>query len=180
MKRDMKAEKKIIDVLLDNIGGEKMYLSQIARAAGVSTSTCHQILEKRVANKEIERLKVGNLSIYFLDEDDPLVSQMKVARAIELLRPLLTKLEKVSQKIILFGSAAQGKNTAESDFDLFVLSNEKEQAQKIIRKSKIARKIQPVIKNFLEFMELKKKDKVFYEEINRGKVLWEEAHGRKI
>lgn len=178
MKRDMQAEKKIFNVLLDNVGGEKMYLSQIAKTAGVSISTCHQILEKRAANKEIERLKVGNLSIYFLDQNDPLVHQMKVARAIELLRPLLAELEKVSQKITLFGSAAEGKDTVGSDFDLFILTNDKKAVREIINKSEMAQRIQPVIKNFLEFMDLKKKDKVFYEEIGKGQVLWESGYER--
>lgn len=176
MKRDMQAEKKIINVLLDNVGGEKMYLSQIARKAGVSISTCHQILEKRVANNEIKKIKIGNLSIYFLDQDDPLVPQMKVKRAIELLKPLLAKLQAVSQKIILFGSAAFGKDTNESDYDLFVLTNDKKAVKGIIRKSRLARKIKPVIKNFLEFTELKKKDEIFYEEINKGTLLWEESY----
>lgn len=177
MKRDMKAEKKIMNVLLDNVGGEKMYLSQIAKTSGASISTCYQILERRVVNKEIEKLKIGNLSFYFLDQNDPLVSQMKVARAVELLKPLLAKLQKVSQKIILFGSAAKGKEVPESDFDLFILTNEKKEAKRIIKKSKIGRKIQPVIKNFLEFMEFKKEDRVFYEEINKGKMLWEANRG---
>ncbi len=172
----MRSEKKIMNVLLDNVGGEKMYLSQIAQTSGASISTCHQILEKKVADREIEKVKVGNLSVYFLDQNDPVVSQMKVVRTIELLRPLLTKLQKVSQKVILFGSAAQGKDSAESDFDLFILTNEKRQVQQMIKESKIGQKIQPVIKNFLELMELKKKDPVFYEEINNGKVLWEEQH----
>ncbi len=176
MKRNMRSEKKIMNVLLDNVGGEKMYLSQIAQTSGASISTCHQILEKKVADREIEKVKVGNLSVYFLDQNDPVVSQMKVVRTIELLRPLLTKLQKVSQKVILFGSAAQGKDSAESDFDLFILTNEKRQVQQMIKESKIGQKIQPVIKNFLELMELKKKDPVFYEEINNGKVLWEEQH----
>ncbi len=176
MKRDMRSEKKIMNVLLDNLGGEKMYLSQIAQTSGASVSTCHQILEKKVHDKEIEKVKIGNLSVYFLDQNDPLVSQVKVVRTIELLKPLLDKLQRVSQKIILFGSAAQGRDLTESDFDLFIQTNEKREVQWLIRESKIGRKIQPVIKSFLELMELKKKDPVFYEEINKGKVLWEERH----
>lgn len=178
MKRDMKAEKKIMDVLLDNVSGEKMYLSQIARASDTSTSTCHQILEKKVAEGQIERVKFGNLRIYFLDQNDPLVSQMKVARAIELIRPLLKELQEVSQKIILFGSSAEGKDTTESDFDFFVLSDEKKEVQRIISKSEMGRKIQPLIKNFLEWTQMKKKDKFLYEEIKKGIVLWEEKNER--
>lgn len=176
MKRDMKAEKKVIDFLLDHTG-EKKYLSQIAESSKVNISTCYQILERKVAEDLVEKVKFGNLSIYFLDSSDPLVCQLKVSRAVELIKPLIEKLKDVSQKITLFGSAARGKDTAESDFDLFILTNDKGEVKKIVRKSKIGRKIQPVVKNFLEFSELKRKDKVFNEEINKGKILWEESYG---
>jgi len=176
MKRDMKAEKKIMNVLLDNVGGEKMYLSEIARVSGTSISTCHQILEKKVTEGQIEKVKFGNLCIYSLDQGDPLVAQMKIARAIELISPLLEELQEVSQKIILFGSSAQGKDTTESDFDIFVLSEEKKEVQKIISKSKIGRKIQPLIKNFLEWTQMKRKEKFLYEEIKKGIVLWKEKN----
>lgn len=176
MKRDMKAEKKVIDFLLDH-AGEKKYLSEIARSSRVNTPTCYQILERKVAEGLVEKVKFGNLSIYFLDSSDSLVSQLKVARAVELIKPLIEKLKDVSQRIILFGSAARGEDTAGSDFDLFILTNDKNEVKKILRKSKIGRKIQPVVKNFLEFSELKRKDEIFSDEINKGKVLWEEEYG---
>ena len=174
--RDTKAERKIMDTLLDNIGGEKMYLSQIAKSSRVSISTCQQILERKAKEGEIGKVKLGNLSIYFLDPEFPKVRNLKIARAIELLNPLIEKLKEVSRKIILFGSASQGRDDVGSDFDIFILANDKNEVNKIISRSSIGRKIQPVIKNFLQLTELKEKNRTFYDEIMRGLVLWEEKN----
>lgn len=179
MRRDMNAEKKVMDYLLDHMG-EKQYLSQIARSSGTSGSTCHQILEKKFAEGLVKKEKLGNLSLYFLNSNDLMVRQRKVARTIESLSPLVKRLENISQKIILFGSAAQGIDTADSDVDLCILTAEKEEAREMVRKAKLRRKIQVVYKNYLEWVKLKKEDRVFYDEISKGRVLWEEKYGKRI
>lgn len=171
-KRDTKAEKKIVDFLLDH-AGEKMYLTQIARASGASVSTAHQILERKVAEDLLKKEKLGNLSQYVLNLNDSFVRQQKVTRVVGLLKPLVEKLQPYSRKIVLFGSAAEGTDSAGSDIDLFILANEKEECQEIVFATKINRKIQAIIKDILEFSELREKDKFFYEEIKKGRVLWE-------
>lgn len=171
--RDMKAEKKVVDFLLDH-PEEKWYLSQIARASGASVSTCHQILERKAKEKWLEKEKLGNLSLYSLQLDDALSRQLKIARTLEILKPLVKKLQLSSQKIILFGSAAQGRDTAKSDLDLFILTREKKRVRQVLSRTKFGRKIQALIKNYLELIELKDKDKYFYDQINKGLVIWEE------
>lgn len=177
MKRDRKAEEKVINVLLDYVG-QKLYMSQIAENAGTAVTTTHQVLERKVEENFVKKEKLGNLSLYSVDPQDALVKQMKIKRTIELLKPLVARLKDYSQKIILFGSAAQGKDTTDSDFDLFILSNEKEQVQRIVKKSEIGSRIKPVVKNFLDWMQTKGEDKFFYEEVQKGMILWEEKNER--
>lgn len=177
MKRDTKAEEKIISTLLNHTG-EKLYMSQIAQEAGTAVTTTHQVLERKVEESFVKKEKLGNLSLYSVDPQDALVRQMKVKKTIELFRPLIKKLKDYCQKIILFGSAAKGEDTTDSDFDLFVLSDEKKEVQRIIKKSEIGRRIKPVVKNFLEWMQTKGEDKFFYEEVQKGIVLWEEKNER--
>jgi len=177
MKRDRKAEEKIVDVLLENVG-QKLYMSQIAKNAGTAVTTTHQVLERGVREDFIQREKLGNLSLYSLSPQDALVKQMKIKRTIEILRPIIEKLKEFSQKIILFGSAACGEDRKESDLDLFVLSDDKQEAERIVSGANIGRKIQLVVKNFLEWTQVKKKDKFFYEEVRKGIVFWEEKDER--
>ena len=76
-------------------------------------------------------------------------------------------------KLGLIGSFARGEQTEDSDIDLFVLSNQPESAQRIIQKSSLSEKIQPVIKKQVEFIGLDKKKPLFYQEIEKGIILWE-------
>ena len=177
MKRDRKAEEKIVNVLLDN-AGQELYLSQLAQTAGTAISTTHQILQRKATEDFVCPKKLGNLSLYTVNPQDPLVRQMKIKRTIEKLRPLLKEIRDFSQKIVLFGSAAHGKDEKASDIDLFVLSADKDQVVEIVSRAKIGRKIQLVVKNFLEWSQMKKEDKFFWEEIKKGIVLWEERNER--
>lgn len=172
MRRDTQAKTKIINFLLDR-PGEKFYLSQIARKTGVSDSTVHQILEKTKNEGVVQKEKLGNLSLYSVHYADPVVKQMKILHTTELLKPLINRLQEFSQKIVLYGSSARGEDTQESDIDLFVLTNESEEARKIVANHTFGRKVQAVMKNFTEWVELKEKDKFFYEEIQKGITLWE-------
>lgn len=175
--RDMKAEKKIFDFLLDH-DGKKMYPAQIARMSGASVSTTYQVLERLKKEKKLKEEKLGNLNLVSLDLNDSLIRQNKVTRTVELLKPLIEKLKDFSRKIILFGSAAEGTDRVESDVDLFILSNEKSEVRRIISKANIDKKIQAVVKNSLEFSEIREKDRFFYEELKKGRVLWERLDER--
>lgn len=177
MKRDTQVEKKILDFLLDHTG-QKFYLTQIAKEVNISDSTVWQILEKKEKEGLVKKEKIGNLSFYCLDFTDPVIQQMKQLRTVKLLKPVVEKLKDCSQKVILFGSAAEGKDLANSDIDLFVLTGDKKAVLKIISQAKIGRKIQLVAKNILEWQKIKKEDKIFAEEVERGKILWKEEDGR--
>ena len=171
-KRNTKAQEIVWNFLLDH-AGEKFYLTQISQKTKVSDSTVHQILENQTKKRLIKKEKYGNLSLYFIDQSSPAIKLKKTLRTFLTLQPLINHLKEWSQKVILYGSAAFGENTIGSDIDLFVLSNEKEQVYKIIARSKMKNKIKFIVKNYLEWMEMQEKDKFFFNEINKGKVLWD-------
>ena len=174
-KRDMKAEEKVFNFLLDQ-AGEKYHLSQVSQSSLVSNSTVHLVLERLTKKGIVQKNKLGNLSQFSLDLNDPLIRQKKVVRTIEILKPLIERLKDISRKIVLFGSGAEGTNTAKSDIDLFILTDQKAEVEKVISQIKLPKKLQAIIKNDLEFVEMKQKSKFFYQEIERGKVLWEESY----
>lgn len=171
--RNVSAEEIIWGFLLDH-AGEKFYLTQISRETGISDSTASQILEKQVKKGLARKEKLGNLSIYSVDPSDPVIKLKKEEKTYSVIRPLINELKGWSQKIILYGSSASGENTIQSDVDLFVLSNEKDQIYKIFSRSKIKNRTRLLVKNFLEWVEMKEKDKFFVSQINKGKVLWDQ------
>lgn len=172
MKRNSKAQSIVWNFLLDR-AGEKFYLTQIAKKTKISDSTVHQILEKKANRGLVKKEKLGNLSLYSLNQSSPSIRQEKVLRTTRLLESLIKQLKECSQKIILYGSAAGGQNRADSDIDVFVVSNEKGQVYKFFSQSKIKNRVRLVVKNYLEWLEMKEKDKFFFDEINKGKILWD-------
>lgn len=116
--------------------------------------------------------KIGKSFLYFVSANSLFIKQLKILKNISALSPLLKKLIPLSSKINLFGSAARGENDEESDFDLFILTNNKEAVVSVLSKSK--RKLQPIIKNQIEWVELEKKDPIFFNEVERGITLYDE------
>jgi predicted nucleotidyltransferase len=84
----------------------------------------------------------------------------------------------MSNRIVLYGSCALGTDTSESDLDLFVVSNNKEDVLNVISNFKFPRgyeniHIQSVIRTPVELLEGKESERTFVEEVDRGIVLWE-------
>jgi predicted nucleotidyltransferase len=75
----------------------------------------------------------------------------------------------------LYGSYATGAFTSESDLDLFIISEKREEVLKTIAnfKANTAFEIKPVIKKQIEWMQFEKGDPEFFGEINQGIILWE-------
>jgi predicted nucleotidyltransferase len=80
----------------------------------------------------------------------------------------------------LYGSCALGTDNSESDLDLFVVSNNKEDVSNVISSFKFPRgfeniNIQSVIRTPVELLEGGESEQTFMEEVERGIVLWERA-----
>lgn len=81
-------------------------------------------------------------------------------------------MEELSEKIVLFGSAAAGTNAEDSDIDLFVLSDKPDAVRRIAQRSTLG-KVHLVIRKPLDYVASKKKERISYDEISRGIVLFE-------
>ena len=123
---------------------------------------------------------------YSIDPPDAAIVTLKKIINILLIEPLLEKLKRLSNRIVLYGSCALGTNTSESDFDLFVVSNRKKEASNIISSFKFPRgyeniHIQSVIKTPIELLKGRESEHAFMEEVERGVVLWEKvANGSRV
>jgi predicted nucleotidyltransferase len=109
---------------------------------------------------------------YSVNMSNPEIKEFKVYINVSELNPLIQKIKDYSDRIILYGSCAEGTDTEKSDIDLFILTEDKEKVMDEIKKFKIDRKIVPVIMDNMEFINIKQKDKAFYDQISKGKELW--------
>ena len=166
---------KVFDFLASSPGREFIE-KEIQRGTGVSKPGVNLVLKNLVKTGIVYKSKKGRMYFYKVDFKSPLVKQWKVLRNIAFLIPLIKNLESEAQKIILFGSWARGENTPDSDLDLFVLTNaSKESIEKILRKTSLKDKIQLIVRNPVSFFEMEKKEPVFFEEINRGLILFQKT-----
>lgn len=165
---------KILDFLIQN-PGRQFLANEIEKATKVSRAGVNFSLRKLSKDKEklVLREKKAKIYLYSVDHTDPIIKQLKVLRIIVCLQPLIEKLKEFSQKIVLFGSCGRGENVANSDIDLFILTNSPRIIEERIKKSNLKQKLQAVIRNSTQFVKMEKEEAVFFEEIERGIMLWE-------
>ena len=113
---------------------------------------------------------------YSIDSSNATFTQFKKMVNLMLVEPLVEELKKVSNRIVLYGSCALGTDTSESDLDLFVVSNSKEDVSNVISTFRFPRgfediHIQSVIRTPVELLEGGESERTFIEEVDRGIVL---------
>lgn len=163
---------KVLSYLAENPGKEFLS-SEIQKASFISRAGVYIALGELIRQNLVSKAKKGKLLFYSIIYDDSAIKQFKVLKNVLALRPLVSKLKPLSKKIILYGSTGRGENDPASDIDLFILSQEPEEAKKIIASIKTRQKIQAVVKTPSELADFRGKEKTYYAEVDRGITLWE-------
>ena len=166
-------EQKVLNYLLNNDG--RQIEKEIQKATGLSKAAVNFALNKLFRLTFIERDQKGKTYLYRVSSSYPLLSflkQFKVLDNIISCFPLVKELSPVSQKIILFGSAARGEDLQNSDIDLLVITHKAQEVREST-KGLFKKKVQIITKTPVVFAELDKKDPVFFREVELGIVLWE-------
>ncbi|MFH1855947.1 MAG: nucleotidyltransferase domain-containing protein [Candidatus Omnitrophota bacterium] len=167
---------KILHFLIDHPIRDFME-SEIQEATKISKSGVNYALRTLVITDFLFRSKRGKAFFYTLNHKNLIVKQLKIIETINHLNGLLEKLKPLASKIILFGSSSRGENTPDSDIDLLIISHSKSFVQEQIKTLKSNREIQTVIFSNIEFLEKKKNDPIFYDQVNKGIVLFEGKEG---
>lgn len=157
--------------------GQSFYEREIGEATGLSRSAVNLAARSLYQAGLLQKKRRGRMNFYAANDRHPFVRQFKVLDTIASLEGLLHRLRPLARRIILFGSCAQGMDTAESDVDLFILTADRDAVRAVLRENRTGRALQAVIADLQELAELKEKDAAFYAEIQRGLVLWEAADG---
>lgn len=163
---------KILDFLIQH-PGRQFLAGEIQKTVKISRGGVNLSLRQLAKEKLIKRQKKDKFFLYSIDHTQPIIKQLKVLKNIEFLNPLVNKVKGLSKKIILFGSSARGGDLPKSDIDLFVLTNSSKEVKEALKKYKLTRGLQLIIRAPVAFAEMQKKEPVFFEEISRGITLWE-------
>lgn len=164
--------------LLAKFPDKEFYERQIARKISIGYGSANRALNELHSAGAIKRRQEGRMYFYSVDISNPIVIEFKKLVNLLLIESLVEELKKISNRIVLYGSCAQGTDTYESDMDLFIVSDNKDEVMEIVIGFRFPRgfkevRIQPVVKSPLELLEAKGAEQAFIEEVERGTVLWE-------
>jgi predicted nucleotidyltransferase len=166
------SQQKVLAFLGKNAGKEYQE-KEISQKTGVKKSAVNLALHPLVKNKIINSRKIGRSSLYSADSNNNLIREIKIILSILALEPLIKKIKLKSIRIVLFGSFATGMNQENSDIDLFVMTNNPQDIRKNIGDSIFAEKIQLIVKTPAEMLKINKNKPLLFQEIEKGKVLFE-------
>ena len=152
--------------------GKEYYLREIAEILSISTGGCHNILGELNEKNRLKKRQSGKNTYFMINEDNPGIKHFKIFSNIQELQDQVRKIQDNTIKITLFGSCATGEDTIESDIDLFIITEESEKVRESMDKLIGERYVKPIIQAPHEVIQLKKNDKAFYDEVNKGIVLW--------
>lgn len=166
--------------MLDALGQDpetKYHVRAAAEKAKISVGAASMILHSLEGSGMLTAEQTGNMRLYQYNLFSPLARQFKVLFNIGSLKPLADMLIEAAERVVLFGSAAEGTDVRESDIDLFILTQHsrlvKEILGRFVRKYSYSRPLSPIIMDAVGFAKLRRQDPSLYENILRGRVLWE-------
>jgi predicted nucleotidyltransferase len=152
--------------------GQSFYEQEIVDHTGVSRSAVNLATRALHQVGLLRKEQRGRMNFYAADDRHPFVRQFKILHTIAQLEPLLRELRPLTRQITLFGSCAEGSDTADSDVDLFILASDRRQVMAAVNHHRSERRIQPVVVNNQEFVAMKEGEPAFYAQVQRGIVLW--------
>jgi len=163
--------------LLVKFSDQEFYEREVARKLGIATGSANRALNRLYSTGAVTRRREGKMYFYSIDSSNAVLIEFKKMVNLMLIEPLVEELKKMSSRIILYGSCALGTDNSESDIDLFVVSNSKEDASNVISGFTFPRgfeniHIQSVIRTPVELLEGGEPERTFMEEVERGIVLW--------
>jgi len=166
------SELKILNYLTASPEG-KGFISEIARNIGISKGEVSKAVKVLKNYGIVSSTKSGRNMICSVDRRIPAFAWLRTAFNLLEILPAIAILRKLSDRIVLFGSCADGVDTVDSDIDILVITRDKVKAEKTADKIEFSRPVQWVIKTPQEYVVMSSKEKVFIQEINKGIVLWE-------
>jgi len=166
--------------MLAKFSDQEFYEREVARSLGISYGAANRALNELYSSGAITRRREGKMYFYSISPSNAAITEFKKMVNLMLIEPLVEQIKSLSNRIVLYGSCALGIDTSESDLDLFVVSNSKEEVSDIISDFKFPQgyesiHIQSVIKTPIELLDSGESERAFLEEVDHGIVLWEKV-----
>lgn len=159
---------------------QEFYEREVARRLEISAGSANRVLNELFSSSVVKRKREGKMFFYSVNSNNAVISELKKVINLLLIEPLAEALKAISNRVVLYGSCAQGTDTSKSDLDLFVVSSNKNKVSDIINSFKFPQgyegiHIQPVIKTPAELLESGESEHTFLDDIESGIELWKKV-----
>lgn len=163
--------------ILDALGRDpdsSLYTRKVAEEAGVSVGAASMILKILEAQDLVNVEVKGAMKFYTINLFNPVSREFKVLYTVRKLYPLVEKLKEHTEKVVLFGSCADGTDGKDSDVDIFILTNDSITVKEILGRfqKKFHRHLSPIIANPEGQARIRRHDSPLFTSIVKGRILW--------
>ena len=163
---------KVLAIFLEEPSSE-FSQADICRKNGMSRMTAMKWLRILMKEGMLSQMSRGRAAYYRLNAENPVIRQLKILMTTAELYGVFRKLKSESLELYLFGSAARGEDTEKSDMDLLVLGKVDKPAVMAaiddVRRI-MKRDAKPMFLSHLDYSSISRKDKVFYDNVERSKI----------
>jgi len=144
--------------------------TSIRKKTKLAKATLAKWLSFLSSSNLIKMKRVGTTKLYSLNRDAIIIKYFKILNNIASLKILEETARKFDCDIYLYGSLSRGEDVENSDVDLLVIgeANEPDIVKEI--KSKINRETKIQIFSRMEWSQLERRDRAFYERVERDKI----------
>ena len=164
-----KSSAKALEFFLENPTAE-IHGSALAKKKRISKKAALDALRAMSSQGFVKSKQMGRAIYYSLEKGDPVVKALKRLLTISSLRQALVKEGVEGIEAYLFGSAARGEDTERSDMDVLVIGDEGKRRDRQLFAALGGERIKITFFTPMEFSMLARKDKPFYDAIERDKV----------
>jgi len=170
---------KVLKYLCEN-SGKDFTGSAVQKPLGISRAGVFLAMRQLIREGFVKNETRGNTGIYSAEGSNPAVKQFKILMNIVELKGVVEKLGPHMISATLYGSCARGEDMADSDMDIFIISHDPDRVREILKKIKLKRKIQAVIKTPVETADFKQKEALYSREVERGIIVWENKDEHRV
>ena len=162
----------VLEFFLGNPTSEFSY-TEVRGRTKLAKATLSESLKFLVKSEFLEFKRIGVTKLYRVRKEDVVIKQFKILNTLLKLAPLKEISKIYGCEIFLYGSAARGEDTEKSDIDLLVIGRvEKEKLKDDIARNlrKLGKEIKIQFFSQIEWAGRERKDKSFYERVEKDKI----------
>lgn len=172
---DLFSSKAGIQLLKIFIGSpdHEFYQNEVIKESRLAPNTAIKWLKTLASYGLLNKSWKGGLKIYTLNKESPVVRQMKILLNVAAINDTVKSFAGQDFELYLFGSAARGEDDRQSDIDILILGKVDDRTVvQVVEsiKNALDREVNPVVKDPLEYSQLARTDRVFYENLQRDRI----------